>query len=138
MGSPLGVKRVIAISAWATIKILMFPPLLGFTDQGKYTDGVQNMRNYSLTPPKVNYSTDNPSSKFISSGKQSHSTVHGERLLYYSVPYIYVQTNKFVCLLGNKNSFDGFIGFPVLFTFFLFWLFVCFFDVKGIEFPSTV
>ena len=102
---------------------------LGFTDQGKYTDGVQNVRNYSLTLPKVNYSADNPSLKLISSDEQSHTTRHGERLLHYSLTYIYVQTNKFVCLLGNKNSFDGFIGLPVLFRFlffFFFWVFVCF------------
>ena len=78
--------------------------LLGFTDQGKYTD---NVRNYGLIPPKVNYSTDNPSSKLISSGEQSHTTMQGQSLLHYSVTYIYVQANKFVCLLGKKTSFGA-------------------------------
>ena len=81
------------------------------------------MRNNSLTPPKVNYSTDNPRSKLISSGEESHTTMQGESLLHYSVTYIYVQTNKFVCLLGNKSSFGGFIGLPVLFCLFIFFFF---------------
>ena len=35
---------------------------------------------------------------------------------HYSVTkYIYVQINKFVCLLGNKSTWGGFIGLPVLF-----------------------
>ena len=110
-----------AISAWATIEILKSPPhsLLGFTDQGKYTDEVQNVRNNSLTPPKVNYSTDNPSSKLIFSGEQSHRTIQEESLLHYYYS-VYVQTNKFVCLLGNVSSFGEFVGLPVLFCLFFF------------------
>ena len=74
------------------------------------------MRNNSLTPPKVNYSTDNPSSKLISSGEQSHTTMQGESLLHYSLTYIYVQTSKFVCLLGNKSSFVGLLAFLFCFV----------------------
>ena len=48
------------ISAWATIEILKFPhSLLGFTDEDKYTNGVWNVRNYSLTPTKVDCYIDN-------------------------------------------------------------------------------
>ena len=46
---------------------------------------------------------------------------------------------KFVCSIGNKNSFDGFIGLLVLFclSFFSFGCLFALFDVEGIEFPST-
>ena len=55
----------------------------------------------------------------MSRGGQSHTIMYGERLLHYSVIYIYVQINKFVCLSGNEELVYRFIGLSSFF--------VCFF-----------